>query len=180
MKKMIMIIIILMPIVAGLVFFFILKEEKIQRAVVAVGLKAPDFELPELDASGKGSSGIWRFSELKGKVVFINFWASWCDECKKEKPAMQRLYEKMRGKSFQMLTIVYRDAPEKAMAYMRGNGYTMPVLFDAGNEISRSYGVRGVPETFIIDREGILREKIIGRNTWDSPEAISLIEKWLQ
>ncbi len=174
------IVIILMLIIAGLVFFFIPKEEKIQRAVVAVGLKAPDFELPELDAGGKGSSMIWRFSELKGKVIFINFWASWCDECKKEKPAMQRLYEEMQGKSFQMLTIVYRDAPEKAMAYMRENGYTMPVLFDAGNEVGKTYGVRGVPETYIIDREGIVREKIIGRRQWDSPEAIDLIEKWLK
>ncbi|MBU4320041.1 MAG: redoxin domain-containing protein, partial [Nitrospinae bacterium] len=74
------IIIILMLIVAGLVLFFIPKEEKIQRAIVAVGLKAPDFELPELDTSSKGSSMIWRLSELRGKVVFINFWATWCDE----------------------------------------------------------------------------------------------------
>ncbi len=174
------IVIILMLIVAGLVLFFIPKEEKGQRAVVAVGLKAPDFELPELDTNRKDSSMIWRFSELKGKVVFINFWASWCDECKKEKPTMQRLYEKMQGKSFQMLTIAYRDAPEKAMAYMRENGYTMPVLLDDDVKVARNYGVRGVPETYIIDREGIVREKIIGRMTWDSPEAIELIEKWLK
>ncbi|MDP3260092.1 MAG: TlpA disulfide reductase family protein, partial [Thermodesulfovibrionales bacterium] len=150
------------------------------RAMAAVGLKAPDFELPELDTSGKGSSMIWRLSELKGKVVFINFWASWCDECKKEKPAIQRLYEKMQGRPFQMLTIIYKDDPKKAVNYMKINGYTMPVLFDAGNEISRSYWVRGVPETFIIDKEGIVREKIIGRRAWDSPEAIGLIEKWLK
>lgn len=171
-----------MLIVAVLVFFFIPKEEKIQRAGVAVGLKAPDFELPELDTSGKVSSIIWRFSELKGKVIFINFWASWCDECKKEKPTVQRLYEKMQGKSFQMLTIAYGDAPEKAMAYMRmrENVYTMPVLFDDDMKVARNYGVRGVPETYIIDREGIVREKIIGRRQWDSPEAIELIEKWLK
>ncbi|MDP2279913.1 MAG: TlpA disulfide reductase family protein [Nitrospirota bacterium] len=179
MKK---IIIILMLIVAGLaLFFFMPKElERVHRAMAAVGLKAPDFELPELDTSSKGSSMIWRLSELKGKVVFINFWATWCDECKKEKPAIQRLYEKMQGRPFQMLTIIYKDDPKKAVNYMKINGYTMPVLFDAGNEISRSYWVRGVPETFIIDKEGIVREKIIGRRAWDSPEAIGLIEKWLK
>jgi peroxiredoxin len=79
-----------------------------------------------------------------------------------------------------MLTIVYRDAPEKAMAYMRENGYTMPVLLDYDMKVARNYWVRGVPETFIIDKEGIVREKIIGRRAWDSPEAIGLIEKWLQ
>jgi len=179
MKKMI---IILMLIVAGLVlFFFMPKElERVQRAILAVDLKAPDFELPELDTNRKVSSRRWRLSELKGKVVFISFWASWCDECKKEKPAIQRLYEKMQGRSFQMLTIVYRDAPEKAIAYMRENGYTMPVLLDYDTKVARNYWVRAVPETFIIDREGIVREKIIGRRAWDSPEAIGLIEKWLE
>lgn len=172
--------IILILIVAGLVFFFMPKEEKIQRVVVAVGIKAPDFELPELDASGKGASRIWRLSELKGKVVFINFWASWCDECKIEKPAMQRLYEKMQGRPFQMLTIGYKDAPEKAMAYMRENGFTIPMLFDAANEVGKIYRVTGVPETFILDKEGIVREKVIGRRQWDSPEAIGIIEKWLK
>ena len=180
MKK--IIIIILMLIVAGLALFFFMPKElqRVHRAMAAVGLKAPDFELPELDTSGKGSSMIWRSSELKGKVVFINFWATWCDECKKEKPAIQRLYEKMQGRPFQMLTIIYKDDPKKAVNYMKINGYTMPVLFDAGNEISRSYWVRGVPETFIIDKEGIVREKIIGRRAWDSPEAIGLIEKLLE
>lgn len=177
MKK---IIIILMLIVAGLVLFFIPKEEKEQRAIVAVGLKAPDFELPELDTSSKGSSMIWRLSELRGKVIFINFWATWCDECKKEKPAMQRLYEKMQGRHFQMLTIIYRDDAKKAVDYMKINGYTMPVLLDYDMKVARNYWVRGVPETFIIDKEGIVREKIIGRRQWDSPEAIELIEKWLK
>jgi len=174
------IVIILMLIVAGLVLFFIPKEEKIQRAVVAVGLKAPDFELPELDANGKGSSMMWRFSELKGKVIFINFWASWCDECKKEKPTIQMLYEKMQDRPFQILTILYRDDAKKAVDYMKINGYTMPVLLDEDMKVARNYGVRGVPETYIIDREGIVREKIIGRRQWDSPEAIDLIEKWLK
>ena len=83
MKKMI---IILMLIVAGLALFFLCQKEleRVHRAMAAVGLKAPDFELPELDTTGKGSSMIWRLSELKGKVVFINFWASWCDECKRK------------------------------------------------------------------------------------------------
>ena len=179
MKK---IIIILMLIVAGLaLFFFMPKElERVQRAIDAVGLKAPDFELPELDTNRKVSSRRWRLSELKGKVVFISFWATWCDECKKEKPAMQRLYEKMQGRHFQMLTIIYMDDPKKAIEYMKMNGYTMPVLFDGDKKVARNYWVRGVPQTYIIDREGIVREKIIGRRAWDSPEAIGLIEKWLE
>lgn len=173
------IVIVVILIVSVLVLLFIPKEERINRAVVAVGLKAPEFELPEIDASGKNPSGIWRFSELKGKVVFINFWASWCEECKKEMPSMQWLYKKMQGRPFQMITILYRDKPEKAMAYMRENGFTMPVLLDPGNKVSYSYGVSGVPETFIIDKEGILRKRIIGMGIWDSPEALAFFENLL-
>jgi len=169
-----------MLVAAVLVLLFFPREAKIQRTVVAVGLKAPAFELPELDATGKGSFRIWRFPELKGKVVFINFWAVWCDECKLEKPAMQSLYEKMQGRPFQMLTILYRDDPKKAVEYMKINGYSMPVLLDEGMKVAKNFGVRGVPETFIIDKEGILREKTIGRRQWDSPEAIGFIEKLLK
>lgn len=93
---------------------------------------------------------------------------------------MQSLYEKMQGRPFQMLTILYRDDAKKAVEYMKMNGYTMPVLFDKDMKVAKNFGVRGVPETFIIDKEGILREKTIGRRQWDSPETIGLIEKLLK
>jgi DsbE subfamily thiol:disulfide oxidoreductase len=174
------IVIIILLIAAGVVLFFIPNEDRIDRVVVAVGLKVPEFELPEIEQDGKNPSRIWRSTELRGKVVFINFWASWCKECKKEKPSMQRLYEMMQGKPFQMITILYRDNPEKAIAYMKANGFTMPVLFDKDNQVSYSYGVTGVPETYILDREGIIKKKHLGVGVWDSPEALGFIENLLK
>jgi len=174
------IVIILLLIVAGVVLFFIPNEDRVDRPIVAVGLKAPDFELPEIDPSGKNPLKIWRSSDLKGKVVFINFWASWCKECRIEMPSMQRLYEKMQGRPFQMVTILYREAPEKAIAYMKANGFTMPVLLDEGNKTSYSYGVTGVPETYILDKEGIVKKRHIGLGEWDSPEALGFIENLLK
>lgn len=172
-------VIILLFIVCAFVLFLIPDEERISRPIVAVGIKSPDFELPEIDLGGKSPSRIWRSTELRGKVVFINFWASWCEECKVEMPSMQRLYEKMQGRPFQMIAILYREDPEKAMAYMKENRFTMPVLLDAGNKISYLYGVTGIPETFIVDKEGVLRKRVIGAGTWDSPEAFDLFEKLL-
>jgi len=174
------IVIILLLIVAGLVLFLIPRERGINRTIVAVGLKVPEFELPEIGTDGKNPLKVWRSSELRGKVIFINFWASWCEECKKEKPSMQRLYEMMQGRQFQMLTILYRDDPEKAMGYMKENGFTIPVLFDTDDKLSYAFGVTGVPETYIIDKEGILRERIIGRVMWDDPEALGFIEDLLR
>jgi DsbE subfamily thiol:disulfide oxidoreductase len=174
------VVIIVLLIAGGLILFLIPDEERISRPIVAVGLKAPEFELPELDPGNKNPSRIWRSTELRGKVVFINFWASWCEECKKEKPSMQRLYEMMQGKPFQMITILYRDNSEKAMAYMKKNGFTMPVLLDEGNKTSYSYGVTGVPETYILDKEGIVKKRHIGLGVWDSSEAVGFIENLLK
>ncbi len=173
-------VIILLFIVCAFVLFLIPDEERISRAIIAVGSKAPEFELPEMVASGKDLPITWRLSDLKGKVVFINFWASWCKECRIEMPSMQRLYEKMQGRPFQMVTILYREAPEKATAYMKANGFTMPVLLDADNKASYSYGVTGVPETYILDKEGIVKKRHIGLGVWDSPEAVGFIENLLK
>lgn len=174
------VVIIALLIVGVLVLFLIPREERISRPIVGVGMKAPDFELPEIDPNGINPPKIWRLSDLKGKVVFINFWASWCKECRIEMPSMQRLYEKMQGREFQMVTILYREDPEKAMAYMKANGLTMPVLLDEGNKTSYSYGVTGVPETYILDKEGIVKKRHIGPGVWDSPEALGFVENLLK
>ncbi len=175
------IVIIILLIFGGVVLFFIPKEETIKgpRVILIVGQKAPEFELPEIDPNGKNPSKIWKSSDLKGKVVFINFWASWCKECRIEMPSIQRLYEKMKDRPFQMITILYREAPEKAMAYMKANGFTMPVLFDKDHQISYLFGITGVPETYILDKEGIVKKRHIGGGVWDSPEALGFIENLL-
>jgi peroxiredoxin len=174
------IVIIVLLILGVLVFFIIPKEDRVQRIIVAVGQKAPEFELPEIDPNSKNPPKIWSSSDLKGKVVFINFWASWCKECRIEMPSIQRLYDKMKDRPFQMITILYREAPEKAMAYMKANGFTMPVLLDEGNKTAYSYGLTGVPETYIIDKEGIVKKRHIGGGVWDSPETLSFIENLLK
>ncbi|HCC68763.1 MAG TPA: thioredoxin [Nitrospiraceae bacterium] len=173
-------IIALIIVVAVLILFFTPREERERRAPVLAGFEAPDFELLEISIGEESSGKIWRLSELKGKVVFINFWATWCRECTYEKPYQQRLYEKMQGRPFTMLTILYWDEVKRAVEFMKMNGYTMPVLYDGDIEVARKYGIRGVPETFIIGKDGIVKKKVIGSKQWDSPEIVGLIEKWLQ
>jgi peroxiredoxin len=168
-KGLILIILIGMAI-AALIY---LPKDRAFEAVAAVNSPAPDFELR--DANGK----LWRLSDLKGKVVFINFWATWCPTCKAEMPYKERLYEKMQGKPFQMLGILFQDDPRNLFPYFRKYRVSPPTLISLDNRVARLYGVTGVPETFIIDKEGIVREKIVGPRVWDSPENIALIEKWL-
>ncbi len=135
----------------------------------ALGRPVPDFTLRDL--SGK----TWKLSDLKGRVVMVNFWATWCPPCRSELDSMQRLFTRPVGKKFQMLTVLVNDSPANGAEIMRRKNYTFPVLLDPEGETGRAYGITGVPETFIIDGNGILREKVIGADDWDSPRARKMI-----
>jgi thiol-disulfide isomerase/thioredoxin len=113
-------------------------------------------------------------------VVFVNFWATWCPPCRAEMPSMQALYQSLPHESFQMLTILSNDKPEVAAKFVAAIGFTAPVLLDPENKAYRAYGLTGVPETYIVDKDGILREAVIGPMHWNSPEALRLLTPYLQ
>jgi len=150
------------------------KPESQPPAVAAVGKPAPDFTLADLDGR------TWRLSELKGKVVFINFWATWCPPCREEMPSMQRLHTMLPEDGFIMLAILNQDRPALGKAFAAKAGLTMPILVDQANTVGPRYGITGVPETYIVDKNGILREKVIGGARWDSPAAVRLIMKYIK
>ncbi len=139
-----------------------------------IGQPAPTFAL--YDNHGKK----WTLAEQKGKVVFVNFWATGCPPCRAEMPSMQKLYDRLDHSKFEMLTILYNDDPAIAQKFTEKFGYTFPVLLDYGGQIAASYGVTGVPETYIVDGEGILRESYIGAYAWGSAEAQQMFNKYIK
>jgi peroxiredoxin len=150
-----------------------LPETKVYKEIATIGSPAPDFQL-------KDSNGtVWNLSDLRGKVVFINFWATWCTVCKAEMAYKESLFKKMQGKPFQMLGILFKDDPRNLISYFRNIEVSLPTLLSPDDEAAALFGITGVPETFIIDKNGIIREKLVGPRQWDSPEHISMIEKWL-
>ncbi len=143
------------------------SESPSSQPLVVVGRGAPDFSLPRLDGE------IVRLSDFKGKVVFLNIWATWCAPCREEMPSMEKLYQEMKGQPFEILAVSIDILGAQAVApFMTQLNLSFPVLLDSQGTVSRLYGTTGVPESFIIDRNGIIAAKIIGGRNWVSPDAV--------
>jgi thiol-disulfide isomerase/thioredoxin len=152
---------------------FMMPETKKYESIAEVGKPAPMFEYA--DSTGK----MWKLADLRGKVVFINFWATWCTTCESEMPYKEALHQKMQGKPLQMLGMLFRDDPENLPDYYKTHKVSAPTLISPGNEAAKIFGITGVPETFIVDKEGIIREKLVGPKEWGNEETTAMIEKWL-
>jgi cytochrome c biogenesis protein CcmG, thiol:disulfide interchange protein DsbE len=112
-------------------------------------VKAPVAELPKLRGSGDAS-----LKDYRGKVVVMNFWASWCDPCVKELPLLERTQKRLAAHDATVLGINIQDAPEDALGFVRRFGLTYPSLRDVDRDFARKYGTNGYPETFVVDRDG--------------------------
>jgi len=132
--------------------------------------KAPDFCLKNLN--GKKVE----LKSFKGKVVFLNFWATWCGPCKGEMPSIEALYQKFKEKDFVFLSIsVDYEGIKPVKEHIEKHRYTFPVLIDPKCETLDLYQVKGIPTTFIIDKKGRIIGKAIGPRDWKSQEVISLL-----
>jgi peroxiredoxin len=122
------------------------------------GFLAPDFTL---DLLGGGEVTL---SELRGKGVVINLWASWCLPCRAEMPAIQRVYEKTRGRGLEVLAVntTFQDSEGAAAEFIQELGLTFPVPLDRDGTVSQQYQLRALPSTFFVDRRGVIRTVIIG------------------
>jgi thiol-disulfide isomerase/thioredoxin len=109
----------------------------------------------------------------RGKVVLLNFWASWCPPCRGEMPSMQKLHEKMLGKKFIILAVSLDRSFETAKTFAGKNGYTFPILLDTSGSVAKEYGISGIPTTYILDKNGNILSKEIGGRDWASADVIN-------
>ena len=130
---------------------------------------APDFTLPGPD--GRKLS----LKDYRGKVVFLNFWATWCESCREEMPSMERLYQEFKGKGLEIVAVNVKDKRPDALAFVKELKLNYPVLMDPEGEVGLLYGAFGLPVTYLIDRKGVVLARLWGPADWYSPAARKLI-----
>jgi peroxiredoxin len=142
---------------------------------VATGDRAADFSLESLN--GRKVS----LSNLRGKVVFLNIWATWCPPCREEMPSMETLYDEFKNnKDFVMLAVSQdTESAGKVATFVRKNGYHFTILLDPDNKVGEAYDVSGVPETFIIDRKGRIVAHHMGAFDWSRPDVKEALQELL-
>jgi cytochrome c biogenesis protein CcmG/thiol:disulfide interchange protein DsbE len=121
-----------------------------------VGRMAPNFTLPQLDGPPV------TLARLRGQVVVINFWASWCTECQAEQAALDQTWQQFQNSGVVVIGVNFEDSTGAARGYLRAQGVTYPVVEDAGSKTALAYGLRGVPETFVVNRSGRIVSHAIG------------------
>jgi len=132
--------------------------------------KAPDFSLKDLNGKKVG------LKQFRGKILFLNFWATWCGPCKEEMPSLEVLHQQFKEKSFVLLTIsVDYEGEKPVQEFINKHRYTFPVLLDPKCETLDLFEVKGIPTTFLIDKKGKMIGKAIGPRDWKSPEVVSLL-----
>jgi len=118
--------------------------------------------------------------DFKGKLVVLNFWATWCPPCRLEMPSMERLYQEFKGEGLEVVAINFMEREKPITSFLKENGFTFPVLLDKKGEIARNYGVHGLPVTFLIARNGNLFARSMGYKDWYKPEIRQLISTLLK
>jgi peroxiredoxin len=138
---------------------------------VGEGHPAPDFTLPVLDGPEQS------LSALRGRVVLLNFWATWCKPCEEEMPAMQRLHASLAGDDFALLAVSVDDGDEEVRAFRDRLALTFPILRDPEKRASGAYQTFRFPESWLIDRNGVVVARYIGPRAWDEPVYVERIRK---
>ena len=172
--------IVIFLLIAGLLVLLLLNRNKeynnsVKIVPIKVGLPAPDFKFPGMD--GKMVS----LSDFRGKVVLVNIWATWCRSCVDEMPSMEKLYQKLKNQDFEILAVSIDSLGAEVVApFMKKYKLTFPALMDSEGTLRIAYRTTGVPESFIIDKDGKLVKKIIGPLDWTNAEVLRYFHVLIQ
>ena len=145
-------------------------------AAVEVGATAPDFHAVDL-ATG---DSVTLHQRYQGKVTLVNIWATWCEPCKIEMPAMEQVYRALAPRGFAVAAVsIDEGSPDDVRAFGQQLGLSFDLLQDRSTRIQQIYQTTGVPESFLLNRQGVIVKRIIGAHDWNSPANRALVERLL-
>ena len=138
-------------------------------------LNAPSFSLQDTDGN------TYTLKSLRGRVILLNFWATWCPPCRREMPSMERLYQRFREEDFLVLAVNQWEDPDQVFAFMGqlDTHPSFPILFDPQSTVSAAYGVKGLPTTFLVNKQGQLTHRAVGGREFDHPAVEKIIRELL-
>jgi cytochrome c biogenesis protein CcmG, thiol:disulfide interchange protein DsbE len=143
---------------------------------VAINHRTPNFQAINLATRDSAS-----LEDYRGSVTLVNIWATWCLPCREEMPSMQKLYDSLATRGFRIAAIsIDEGSPEDVTAFAEKFGLTFDILHDRSGQVERLYQTTGVPESFLLDRRGILVRRLIGAHDWSSPANIGAVERLLE
>ncbi len=160
------IILVVVAIIVVVIVVFTKQEEYI---AVKQGTEAPEFSLPDLEGR------IHKLSDYRGKVVFLNFWATWCEPCKEEMPSMEALHRALENRPFVIIAVSVDKNKEDIEEFLEEYKISFLILHDRKGRIKELYKTTGVPETFIIDQNCIIAEKVWGPRDWAREENLKTL-----
>ena len=155
--------------------------ENVRQAFSRAGLPLLREKQPVTDFSLKLVDGrTVTLGALKGSVIFLNFWATWCPPCREEMPSMEILYRRFRDKGLELIAVDIMEGDKAVSAFLSDNNLSFPAALDSNGRVSNRYGIQAIPATFIIDRDGKIILYTVGGRNWNTPAIIAAFEELLK
>ena len=158
-----------------------LFAQNLKQQLLSQGLEVSDKPLAQVDFELTDLSGAKvKLSALKGKVVVLNFWATWCNPCMSEMPSLQRLFAAYKDQGLTVLAVDLQEDKATVQAKAKELGLEFPILLDAAGSVGGTYNARAIPTTYLVDRKGMIFSRIIGAREWDTKEMMEIFRRILK
>jgi len=171
-KKQVVFLVIIVLFVGLFVAGYLMQGKPAGKMIIKAGDQAPDFRVPASD--GKYIS----LSDLRGSVVLVHFWATWCPPCVEEMPTLDKLYRTFANTDLKILAVsVDETATQSVVPFMQKSNLSVPVYYNPDRSIANLYGTFKFPETYIINRQGVVQYKVIGSRDWSDAETTKVLKE---
>ena len=171
-KKQVVFLVIIVLLVGLFAAGYFMKGKPTGKKIITSGDRAPEFRVQASDGT------FVNLSDFRGKVVLVHFWATWCPPCVEEMPTLDKLYRTFNNPDLKILAVsVDETGPQSVVPFMQKNNLSVPVYYNPDHSIANLYGTFKFPETYIVNRQGVVQYKVIGSRNWSDAETTKVLQE---